>query len=155
MQAARGTGLIEQLPPVEPPPRAAGSLQWAGLLAVVAAAVAADQLTKRLIVRELSLGETHRVVPGVDITHLRNTGIAFGIFPGHFYDVIRSGVDPLVTRITAVVPLAEQTREELGVRSEAKVSGDLSRSLLPSDNPSPLTPTRLSSSQAHASRGSE
>ena len=81
--------------------------------------------------------------------------IAFGIFPGHFYDVIRSGVDPLVTRITAVVPLAEQTREELGVRSEAKVSGDLSRSLLPSDNPSPLTPTRLSSSQAHASRGSE
>src|SRR5438094_3282884 len=35
--------------------------------------------------------------------------IAFGIFPGHFYDVIRSGVDPLVTRITAAVPLAEPT----------------------------------------------
>ena len=82
MQTARGTGLIEQLPPVEPPPRAAGSLQWAGLLAVVAAVVVADQVTKRLIVRDLSLGETHGVLPGLDITHLRNTGIAFGIFPG-------------------------------------------------------------------------
>jgi len=93
MQTARGTGLIEQLPPVEPPPRAAGSLQWAGLLAVVAAVVAADQLTKRLIVRELSLGETHRVVPGIEITHLRNTGIAFGIFPGRL---------EVITLLTAV-----------------------------------------------------
>jgi signal peptidase II len=93
MQTSRGTGLIEQLPPVEPPPQSAGSLQWAGLLAVVAAVVAADQLTKRLIVRELSLGETHRVVPGVDITHLRNTGIAFGIFPGRL---------EVITLLTAV-----------------------------------------------------
>lgn len=67
---------------MEPPPRAAGSLQWAGLLAVVAAAIVADQVTKRLIVSHLALGETHRILPVLDITHLRNTGIAFGIFPG-------------------------------------------------------------------------
>jgi len=73
--------------------------------------------------------------------------IAFGIFPGHFYDVIRSGVDPLVTRITAVVPLAAQDRDGLGVRRGAKVSGDLSRALLPSDNHSPLT--------SHTSRDQE
>jgi signal peptidase II len=82
VQAARGTGLIERLPPVEPPPRAAGSLQWAGLLAVVAAVIVADQVTKHLIVSDLALGETHRILPVLDITHLRNTGIAFGIFPG-------------------------------------------------------------------------
>lgn len=33
------------------------------------------------------------------------TSIFFGIFPGHFYNVIRSGVDPLIARITHVVPL--------------------------------------------------
>ena len=82
MQATRGTGLIEQLPPLEPPRRAAGSLQWAGLLAVAAAVVVADQITKHLIADRLSLGEKHVVLPVLDITHVRNTGIAFGIFPG-------------------------------------------------------------------------
>lgn len=77
--------------------------------------------------------------------------IAFGIFPGHFYDVIRSGVDPLVTRITAVVPLAAQDREGLGVRREASVRESLGvkREAKPPLRPdlSPLTP--------HALRGAE
>ncbi len=34
--------------------------------------------------------------------------ISFGIFPGHLYSVVRSGVDPLIARITKVVPVAEQ-----------------------------------------------
>ncbi len=33
--------------------------------------------------------------------------IGYGIFPGHLYSVVRSGVDPLVARITHVVPLAQ------------------------------------------------
>jgi NADH-quinone oxidoreductase subunit M len=33
--------------------------------------------------------------------------IGFGIFPGHLYSVVRSGVDPLIARITKVVPVAE------------------------------------------------
>lgn len=33
--------------------------------------------------------------------------ISFGIFPGHLYSVVRSGVDPLIARITKVVPVAE------------------------------------------------
>jgi signal peptidase II len=82
VQTARGTGLIEQLPPLEPARRAAGSLQWAGLLAVATAVVVADQVTKHVIVQRLALGETRDVLPGLDITHVRNTGIAFGVFPG-------------------------------------------------------------------------
>jgi NADH-quinone oxidoreductase subunit M len=35
--------------------------------------------------------------------------IGFGIFPGHLYSVVRSGVDPLIARITKVVPVAEQS----------------------------------------------
>ncbi len=34
--------------------------------------------------------------------------VSFGIFPGHLYTVVRSGVDPLIARITKVVPVAEQ-----------------------------------------------
>ncbi|MEW6542883.1 MAG: NADH-quinone oxidoreductase subunit M [Nitrospirota bacterium] len=39
--------------------------------------------------------------------------ISFGIFPGHFYNVIRSGVDPLISRITQVVPLTAQSGDAL------------------------------------------
>jgi signal peptidase II len=82
VQEARGTRLIDQLPPAEPPRRAAGSIQWAGLLSVSAAVVVADQITKNLIERDVALGQSHQVLPFLDITHVRNTGIAFGIFPG-------------------------------------------------------------------------
>jgi NADH-quinone oxidoreductase subunit M len=43
------------------------------------------------------------------------TSIFFGIFPGHFYSIIRSGVDPLIARIIEVVPLKaeEQMTPEL------------------------------------------
>ena len=60
----------------------AGSLQWAGLVAVAIAAVVADQVTKRAIESRLALDEAHHVLPGLTITHVRNSGIAFGIFPG-------------------------------------------------------------------------
>jgi NADH-quinone oxidoreductase subunit M len=39
--------------------------------------------------------------------------IGFGIFPGHLYSVVRSGVDPLIARITHIVPVAEQPMERL------------------------------------------
>jgi NADH-quinone oxidoreductase subunit M len=44
--------------------------------------------------------------------------VGFGIFPMHLYDVVRSGVDPLVAKITHVVPVA-QIGEGPAVRSEA------------------------------------
>ena len=45
------------------------------------AIVAADQLTKALIRQSLSLYETTTIIPGfIDLTHVRNTGAAFGLF---------------------------------------------------------------------------
>jgi NADH-quinone oxidoreductase subunit M len=44
--------------------------------------------------------------------------IGFGIFPGHFYHVVRSGVDPLIARITPVAAIAAKDSDEL------RVSGD-------------------------------
>jgi len=37
--------------------------------------------------------------------------IGFGLLPMHLYNVVRSGVDPLVARITQVVPIAATADE--------------------------------------------
>jgi signal peptidase II len=59
---------------------AAGSSQWAGLAAVVAAAVAGDQLTKYVVTSELGLHESVRVLGPFEIHRVQNPGIAFGLF---------------------------------------------------------------------------
>jgi signal peptidase II len=63
-------------------PLSAGPAQWVGLAAVAGAAVVADQVTKRIVSSALGLGETKHVVGPLDIHHVQNSGIAFGLFPG-------------------------------------------------------------------------
>lgn len=55
--------------------------------------------------------------------------ITFGIFPGHFYKVIRAGTDPLVSRITQVTPLAAGAQNSLQLSA---VSGQLEDKTHPS-----------------------
>lgn len=52
------------------------------MLVVALAAVAADQVTKAIVRSQLALGEATQVFSFFDIHHVRNTGIAFGLFPG-------------------------------------------------------------------------
>jgi signal peptidase II len=59
---------------------AAGSRQWASLLAVAVAAVAADQGTKLLVAGTLELGAEIPVAGPFSIHHVQNSGIAFGLF---------------------------------------------------------------------------
>ena len=59
---------------------AAGTAQWVGLGLVAAAAAAADQLTKALVANRLQLGDAVDLVGPFTIHHVRNTGIAFGLF---------------------------------------------------------------------------
>ena len=59
---------------------AAGPLQWAGLVSVALAAVAADQITKHVVTHELGLDESVRVVGPLSLHHVQNSGIAFGLF---------------------------------------------------------------------------
>jgi signal peptidase II len=103
MQAAGGAGLIHVEAEPQPAHRA-GSLQWAGLAAVAIAAIVADQVTKHAIESRLELDETHRVLPFLSITHVRNSGIAFGIFPG------RLGIVSLLTAAAVVWMLAHFAR---------------------------------------------
>jgi NADH-quinone oxidoreductase subunit M len=68
--------------------------------------------------------------------------VGFGIFPMHLYDVVRSGVDPLVAKITRVVPVAE-TGEGLGVRGEAMIPGPTSTAPVVANKLLPL-PSQIS-----------
>jgi len=58
----------------------AGLWQWAGLAAVVGAAVAGDQLTKHAVTSRLALDESSKVVGPLSIHRVENSGIAFGLF---------------------------------------------------------------------------
>ena len=46
--------------------------------AVALAVVGLDQLTKALVRGELAFGDRRDLLPGVDLVHVRNSGVAFG-----------------------------------------------------------------------------
>ena len=52
---------------------------WARVAASLVAVAALDQATKALVAGSLRRGERVNVFFGVDLTHLRNRGVAFGI----------------------------------------------------------------------------
>ena len=59
---------------------AAGGWQWAGLAAVVAAAVLGDQVTKHIVTARLRMDESAHVLGPLSIRRVENSGIAFGLF---------------------------------------------------------------------------
>jgi signal peptidase II len=59
---------------------AARPWQWLGLAAIAAAALAADQLTKRIVTQHIALDDAVKVIGPFSIHHVQNSGIAFGLF---------------------------------------------------------------------------
>ncbi len=59
---------------------AASAAQWLALCAIALSALAADQLTKHLVTASLRLDEGVHVLGPFWIHHVRNSGIAFGLF---------------------------------------------------------------------------
>jgi signal peptidase II len=57
-----------------------GPAQWLEMLVIAGAAVLADQITKHLVAGGLALREAVEIVGPFSIHHVRNTGIAFGLF---------------------------------------------------------------------------
>jgi signal peptidase II len=57
-----------------------GVAGWTGLGVIALAAIVADQVTKSAISSSLRLGESVDVAPTLSLWHVRNDGIAFGIF---------------------------------------------------------------------------
>jgi signal peptidase II len=50
--------------------------------AVMVTVLALDQLTKAWVRSDIDLHETHKFLPGINLVHVRNTGVAFGFFAG-------------------------------------------------------------------------
>ena len=72
---------------------AAAARHWAALAAVAGAAVAADQVTKQIVVDRVPLGDETAVAGPFAIHHVQNSGIAFGLF---------ASATPLVIVLTAL-----------------------------------------------------
>ena len=58
---------------------AAQGFQWMAFVALAAATALVDQLGKQLAATRLALGETVDLVGPLSLTHVRNSGIAFGL----------------------------------------------------------------------------
>ena len=67
---------------------AAEPWHWLSLFVVTGAAVAADQLTKFVVASALSLDAGVKVAGPLSIHHVRNSGIAFGLFASRTSAVI-------------------------------------------------------------------
>jgi signal peptidase II len=55
---------------------------WGRAGLVLAAVLLVDQVTKRLVQSNIAEGERDGVLPGVELVHVRNHGVAFGAFAG-------------------------------------------------------------------------
>jgi signal peptidase II len=54
----------------------------AAAVATAGLVVAVDQVTKQLVVTNIAQAEQVSVIPGLDLTYTRNTGVAFGALAG-------------------------------------------------------------------------
>jgi signal peptidase II len=72
---------------------AARPWQWLGLVAIALAALAADQLTKRIVTQHIALDGAVKVIGPFSIHHVQNSGIAFGLF---------ASATPVVTVLTGL-----------------------------------------------------
>ncbi|MGQ0571490.1 MAG: signal peptidase II [Armatimonadota bacterium] len=96
LQGARRTGDPAIAAP-GPPARQAAPGAWLGAVAGIALVAGADQWIKALVVREIPLSASIPVIPSVlSLTHVQNTGVAFGLF---------AGLPPAVTTVAALTLL--------------------------------------------------
>jgi signal peptidase II len=65
---------------------------------LAAAVVAADQLTKSLVRHNVRIGSSDGVFPGVQLVHVHNRGVAFGLF-------VNGGVLLVIVGVAAVSAL--------------------------------------------------
>jgi signal peptidase II len=59
------------------------SSPWIRASLVSVAVVVADQLSKRAVEHSIVPGEERKLLPGIELVHTRNRGVAFGLLPRH------------------------------------------------------------------------
>jgi NADH-quinone oxidoreductase subunit M len=81
------------------------------------------------------------VVDRLPLLIMITVSIGFFFFPMHLYNVVRSGVDPLIAKIIRVVPVAGLDREIVQVTRETTNPRETPDALLLTNTSSPLVPT--------------
>ncbi|HEY5317638.1 MAG TPA: signal peptidase II [Solirubrobacteraceae bacterium] len=67
--------------------------------AVLVLVIVVDQVTKQAVRSGIAMGQVHKLVPGIKLVDIRNTGVAFSIFSG-------GGTIVLVITLVALAGLA-------------------------------------------------
>jgi signal peptidase II len=67
---------------------------WLRALSVALAVLVLDQLAKWVVLSSIDRGESVRLLPGIDLVDVRNTGVAFGL---------NAGGDVAIVALTAAV----------------------------------------------------
>jgi NADH-quinone oxidoreductase subunit M len=91
----------------------------------------------------LKYSHAHDAVSVVDrlpLLIMISVSLGFGILPMHLYNVVRAGVNPLVAKITPIVPVALEERELSPVKREARVDSSETNVAASARDLSRLTP---------------
>jgi signal peptidase II len=83
---------------------------WLRVVLVLAAVVAADQITKHAVNADIEQGEERRLLPGIELVNTRNHGVAFGFLPGSHIAIT---ILIAVALVALLVYFALHTRERL------------------------------------------
>lgn len=105
----------EDRPPAGEAPRRHGPLAWLSnpwlrVALVLAAVVAADQLTKHAVNADIAQGDERKLLPGIELVNTRNHGVAFGFLPGSHIAIT---ILIAVALVALLVYFALHTRERL------------------------------------------
>jgi signal peptidase II len=62
--------------------RVARRIAFGRALGVIAAVLVVDRITKHAVNAGIPVGGVHKFLPGVNLVHIQNSGVAFGFFSG-------------------------------------------------------------------------
>jgi signal peptidase II len=88
---------VPEYPAVQVPPKRR-AVAFIRALVVVAVVLIVDRITKHAVVTGIREGEVHKFLPGVNLVHIRNSGVAFGFLSG-------GGAIVLIVTLTALAAL--------------------------------------------------
>lgn len=112
-----------RLGPETPSTRRRTILKWALFVAVLAAALVIDLLTKRAAEQNLIMGETIDVLPFFSLQRTTNTGVAFGLLRGGGPLVIAANV--VAVLVVCFYVLLERRTVLAGVAGGLIIGGSL------------------------------
>jgi signal peptidase II len=84
------------------------ALRFGGILTIAGIVILVDRLSKWWVLKHMELGESRAVTGFLALTHVQNTGTAFGLFPGNNKALLLLGLMILITLLYGARGLSER-----------------------------------------------